>query len=251
MKITPIQTKPISPHDPPDLLTTIDNFLPNLKERSIVAITSKIISICEGRYVKINPSDNHQKENLVHQEADCYLPSSHSQYNISLTIKNKHLIPMSGIDESNSDGHYILWPANLQKTADQIWRHLRQKNNIKMLGIIITDSTVAPLQWGTHGICIAHCGFNTLNDYIDQADIFGHKMSITKANIAHGLAATAVLVMGEGNEQTPMALITDTPFIKFQNQPPTIQKLESLQIEIKDDLYAPLLQSVPWTKLPK
>jgi len=71
-------------------------------------------------------------------------------------------------------------------------------------------------------------------------------MRVTRANIMDGLAASAVLVMGEGSEQTPMALIQDLPSIQFQSRNPTQDELDELQIAMEDDLYAPLLTSVDW-----
>jgi F420-0:gamma-glutamyl ligase len=39
---------------------------------------------------------------------------------------------------------------------------------------------------------------------------------MTKVNVADALAAAAVLVMGEGSEQTPLVVIGDVPFVTFQ-----------------------------------
>jgi len=63
-----------------------------------------------------------------------------------------------------------------------------------------------------------------------------------------GLAAAAVLVMGESNEQTPLAVIEDMPFVKFQARDPSKKELEELKITIQEDLYAPLLKAVKWKK---
>ena len=54
--------------------------------------------------------------------------------------------------------------------------------------------------------------------------------------------------MGEGNEQTPIAVISDVPFVEFQDRNPTKEEIEELKINIDDDLYAPLLKSVNWRK---
>jgi F420-0:gamma-glutamyl ligase len=71
---------------------------------------------------------------------------------------------------------------------------------------------------------------------------------MTKVNVADALAGAAVLVMGESNEQTPLAVITDIPFVQFQSRNPTNIELNSLHIAIEDDVYAPLLTSVHWKK---
>jgi len=54
--------------------------------------------------------------------------------------------------------------------------------------------------------------------------------------------------MGEGSERTPLALISDLPFVQFQKRNPTPAELRGLKISMKKDLYAPLLKSAPWKK---
>jgi F420-0:gamma-glutamyl ligase len=71
---------------------------------------------------------------------------------------------------------------------------------------------------------------------------------MTKANVPDALAAAAVLLMGEANEQTPLAIISDIPFVRFQQREPSDNELAALFIETEDDLYAPLLQAVPWQR---
>jgi F420-0:gamma-glutamyl ligase len=95
---------------------------------------------------------------------------------------------------------------------------------------------------------MAHSGFAAVNDYIGRPDIFGRTLHMTKVDVADALAAAAVLVMGEASEQTPLAVIGDLPFVRFQDRDPTPEELGSRWIDIEDDLYAPLLQAVPWRK---
>ena len=114
------------------------------------------------------------------------------------------------------------------------------------LGVIITDSITTPLCWGVTGATIAHSGFLALNNFVGHPDIFGRALNMTKVNIANALAAAAVLVMGEADEQTPLAVLSDLPFVQFQAGDPTPAELHGLHIALEDDLYAPLLKSVPW-----
>ena len=245
MKIFPIKTHKIRPGGKQNLFEILDRYLKTLRERSIVVITSKIVSICQGRVVKIEKVD---KKELIKKEAEYFLPSEKRKSNISLTIKGNLLMPASGIDESNGAGHFILWPENPQKTANEVRKYLVEKFLIEKLGVIITDSKTTPLRRGTTGVAIAHSGFLALNNYIGKPDIFGRKLKVTKANILDALAASAVLVMGEGREQTPLAIIEDIPFVKFQNQDPSEKELQDFYLNMADDLYVPLLKSVKWQK---
>jgi F420-0:gamma-glutamyl ligase len=54
--------------------------------------------------------------------------------------------------------------------------------------------------------------------------------------------------MGEGNESTPLGLVTEIKNIEFCDHEPTAQELADLKIELKDDVYAPLLEKVSWQK---
>ncbi|NCO33093.1 MAG: hypothetical protein AUJ92_15430 [Armatimonadetes bacterium CG2_30_59_28] len=240
MQITPINTHKITPQDS-SLARLLDQYVTAIPERSILAVTSKIVSLCEGRVVK---NDGVDENDLVARESDRFLPPG--KYGFSLTLNNNILIPNAGIDQSNSDGGFILWPEDAQQSANKAREHLTTRFDLREFGVIITDSKTSPLRWGTTGIATAHSGFSALNSYVGKPDIFGAPMRVTRANIMDGLAASAVLVMGEGSEQTPMALIQDLPSIQFQSRNPTQDELDELQIAMEDDLYAPLLTSVDW-----
>jgi len=245
MKVSSIKTHKITQQDT-DILAVLDRYLPTLQEGTVVTVTSKIVSICEGRIV--NDSEAGGKEKLIAKEAEYFLPSQESKYDVSLTIKNGLLIPTAGIDESNIDGDYVLWPKYPQASANKIREHLAKKFSLKNLGIIITDSKTTPLRWGTTGVALSHSGFVALHDYRGKPDLFGRTMKMTQANNMDALAVAAVAVMGEGREQTPLAVIEDLPFITFQHRNPTKKELADLRIDIEDDLYAPLLKSVKWIK---
>ena len=242
MNIQAIKTHKITSSDQ-DLFDILDKYITELKDGSVVVITSKIVSICEGNFVSIETSD---KDELIKKEADLYLPKEENQYNLYLTIKNNILAVSAGIDESNTNGNYVFWPKDSQDSANKIREHLVKKFGIKNLGIIISDSKTTPLRWGVSVISIAHSGFEALNDMIGTPDIFGRDLKMTKIAIADALAGAAGLVMGEGDNQTPIAIVSDIPFVNFQDRNPTQQELEQLKIEIENDVYAPLLKSVEW-----
>lgn len=242
MKVTVIKTPPIEASHQ-TLVSLLDAHIASLSESSIVVITSKVVSLCEGRVVNIEAAT---KEQLIRKEADYYLPVKLSAYGITLAMKNGMLIPSAGVDESNGHGHYILWPENPQQTANIVRQYLRERFRLNYVGAIITDSTTVPLRRGTMGVAIAHSGFLALRNYVGLPDIFGRKFDVTKANVRDALAASAVVVMGEGNEQTPLAVIDDVPFVEWQDRNPTAEELAELRIRLDQDLYAPLLQSVRW-----
>jgi putative folate metabolism gamma-glutamate ligase len=232
---------------PANLFDVLDAHLPKLQEKSVVVVTSKIIAICQGRVVKNDGTVN--KEELIRKESALYMQDpAVEKWGIILTVKNDTLIASAGIDESNGNGYFILWPQDIPKTCAEIWEHLRQKHGIKELGVIMSDSHTTPLRWGTTGIGIGWCGFSPLNSYIDTPDIFGRNLHVTKASVLDGLAAAAVAVMGEGKEQTPLAVISDVPFVSFTQLPPTDEEIKAFHISIADDIFAPIINSPKWQK---
>ena len=232
------------PKEDNDLYALLDTYLPKLKEGSVVAITSKIVSICEGRFVKIGSVD---KGKLIKKEADYYLPRGKNGF--YLTIKYNLLIPSAGIDESNGSGYYILWPKDPQKTANELRKYLAKRFGLKDIGVIITDSKTNPLRWGVTGVSISHSGFAALKNYIDTKDVFGRELHFTKSNIMDALGGAAVLAMGEVKEQTPLAVIDNVPFVNFQQRNPTKKELREINITaMEDDLYKPILTSVKWRR---
>jgi dihydrofolate synthase / folylpolyglutamate synthase len=244
VNVVAIKTDPITPQQS-DLLTALDWFLPALAEGSILAVTSKIVAICEGRVVSIGDID---KSVLIEQESELFLPPTESKYGITLTIRHNLLVPMAGIDESNGDGHYVLWPRDPQRSANEIRQYLAERFALREVGVLITDSTSRPLRLGVTGVALAHSGFAALNDYVGHPDIFGRPLAVTKANVRDALAAAAVLLMGEADEQTPLAVIEDLPLVTFQERDPSEEELAALRITPEDDLYAPLLTRAPWQK---
>lgn len=245
MKVTPIKTHKVTDNDK-SIIAIIDRYITRLKENSIVAISSKIIAITQGRVVKNITKKN--KNKLIEQEADLFLKPTSTRHPFYITIKGNALLASAGIDESNGNGYLILLPENLQKVTNQIREFLRNKFNIKNLGVIITDSKTSPLRYGVTGLALSHSGFAAVNNFIGKKDLFGRTLKSTLVNVVDGLAAAAVVVTGESGEQTPLAIIEDLPFVEFQDRVPTKTELYNLKINTEDDLYASFLKSVKWQK---
>lgn len=245
MKVTGIKTELVRPGGP-SIVEFLDKNLPDLKENSVLAITSKVAAICEGRVVPLAETN---KNELAIAESDYYLPAYMSKFAFTFTITHNTLIPSAGIDESNADGNYVLWPKDPQKTATAVWHYLKERFGLKQVGVILTDSTARPLHYGTEGVGIAYCGFQPKNNYVGKPDLFGRPLEVSVANILDALASSAVLVMGEGTEQTPLALIEDVPFVNFQDNEPSKDELDAFFINHwEDDLFEPFLKNAGWQK---
>lgn len=236
----PIQTRIVQP--PKDEIWDILDQLPPLHEKDILFITSKILAIHQGRCV---PCEGTSKTPLIEQEASYYLPYTHPEgYDVHLTITDNILIAAAGIDASNANDHYILWPKNVDALCAQIREYLCRKNHIQHLGIISTDSHTTPLRYGVMGLATGLSGVEPIKDVRGQKDLFGRPLKITQIDQVDALAAMAVLLMGETNECTPIVLLRGYDRIVFN----PAANMQNFKVPPEIDLYTPLLSVIPKNK---
>jgi F420-0:gamma-glutamyl ligase len=222
-------------HAGESLAEFVDTHIPReaIQERMIVAVTSKIVSLSENRLV---PRAGIDKATLVKREADVFL--GEVAYGCFLTIKEGLFIPSSGIDESNSEGgDFILYPENPFDSARSLWQQLRMRWGLREFGVLLTDSHTSPLRQGVTGVCLSYWGFRATRDMIGTQDLFGRELRMTKVNIADALAAAAVLLMGEGRECRPLAVISGADCEFCEETIPS-----ELKMPLKEDLYFPIFQ---------
>jgi len=230
-----------------DLFDVLKKSIKKVPEGSILVIASKIVALHQGRTVlKTKIKD---KDELIKKESTKYLPRKNVPKGYAmLTLKNNLIIPSAGIDESNSGEYYILWPEKLEKTVWGIYSYIKKQYKVKKFGVLIVDSHTVPLRRGVMGVALAYAGFKPLNDYRGTKDLFGRDYKVSSTNVADGLAASAVLAMGEGTERTPLALVTDIPFVQFISKSYKPKKNQSFNIGWNEDLYGPLLKAIKWKK---
>lgn len=228
MLVTPIKTRVFKEGE--DLFNFICEYIKELPEQSIVVVTSKIVALSEKRTAPNRTVQS--KIDLIYKESDIVIPTRY----VWMTVKDGMVMSSAGIDESNSeDGKLIMLPKDSFRTANRLRRQLMNKFKIKQLGVIVSDTRTFPLRTGAMGVAIGYAGFNGLNDYRGNNDMFGKRFNSVQVNIADGLTTAANLTMGEGSQQQPLAIIKDAP-VTFVNR---INK-EELKIDIRTDLYKPL-----------
>lgn len=240
LNFLPIKTRIV--HPPKDDISDIIDSL-EVKDGDIIFITSKILSIAEGRTVK---AEETTKEELIKKEASRYLPyvSAAGDFHVNLTVNQNVLIPSAGIDESNADGYFVLWPEHPDATCQRIRSYLIKKHHLTHLGIVMTDSHTTPLRWGVTGITIGFAGIEPLKDIIGHPDLFGREMHITKVNLIDPLTSMAVLLMGEAAECTPVCILRDYAGIPFSDT----ASMDDFLIDESLDLYSPLISVLPKTE---
>ena len=225
MIVRPIKTRIFCEGE--DLIPFITKYVPKLKDGSVLAVTSKIVALSEGRTV--SPKTKKEREKIIKAESQWAIESFPNWW---LTIRDGMFTINAGIDKSNADGKVVLLPKDSFRAAARIRTELRKKYRVRNLGVVITDSRVAPLRRGVFGTALGYAGFKGLRDYRGKPDIFGRKLRVTQVNIPDSLATAAALVMGEGSERQPLAIIEDAS-VEFCN---TVNKRE-LRIPKKKDIY--------------
>jgi len=244
MQVTPIKTLLVRPGSI-SILDFVNQSIDKLEDNSVLAVSSKIVSLCENRVIPIESAD---KQSLISKEADKYIPKKNSKYGHTFAINKNTLVGAAGIDESNGDGNYVLWPTNPQADANNIRKFLCKKFDLKNIGVVITDSISTPLRYGTTGTYISFSGFKAVNSYIGKPDLFDKKITISQANVAAGIAGAANLVMGEGSEQMPLCIVSELDFIEFTGKNPSQKELDDVYVKPEDDLFSVFFDAIEWQK---
>ena len=230
----------IPPKD--DLLSAIKNSQLALREGDIVAISSKVVSIWEGACVLI---DSTEKKSLVISEAEWYRHIPRAPHKKLFTIARGVITGSSGIDESNGDGHYVLYPKDPFKSASRLRIWLQKTYHVKKFGVIITDSKSDLLRRGAIGFALAWDGIDPLRDYRGELDLFGRPIRVELANLIDALAASAGLSMGEVAERTPLVVIRNAPNIVLKNRS---KKLDQLIVLPEEDIFSPVVFRPRWKR---
>ena len=211
------------------LLDSLNRNSQKLLDNDILTISSKFVSLSEGRFVKLSDipvssfadkiskkyNINPNLSELIYRESDKIFSGSDG---FVLTFKNGIILPNAGIDTSNiMIGYAILYPENPFKSAQYIKSELQKLFKIN-IPVVITDSRLTPSRIGTTGVAIASAGIDHIHDERGKTDLFGNSMRVTQKAIADDLSSAAQLLMGECNELIPIVIIRDSNFHIIKNK---------------------------------
>jgi len=114
----------------------------------------------------------------------------------------------AGVDKSNVEGRFIYsrLPPNSDFAADEILARLERLSG-RQLAVIIADTYSRPLRVGQVEFAIGVAGIEPIVDYRGLEDMFGYNLRYKYVAIADEAAAAAELVMGQGRERTPVAIV--------------------------------------------
>lgn len=213
-----------------DLFSFILEYVNKPKEGSVLVITSKIVALAEGRTVVVKSKK--EKERLIQSESEFAIKTKYAW----LTVRDGIVMASAGIDESNANGRAILFPNDCFVSARDLHKKISKYFGLKHFGILITDSRLMPLRSGTVGMGMGYFGFRGIKSYVGKPDIFGRKLKVQRVNMVDSLACSAVLCMGEGREQKPIAIISDLEDTGIVFEAKKVSN-KDLAINTKDDIY--------------
>lgn len=195
-----------------------------LKPGDIVVMAQKIVSKAEGKTVdlaNVTPSDKalalaettgkdaRLLEVILSESADIL----RARRDVCI-VEHKlgHVMANGGIDHSNlaapeaGDDMVLLLPDDPDRSARDLRAGFEAAGGTP-IGVVITDSFGRPWRLGTVGAAIGVAGPAALIDRRGERDLFGRILESTEVGFADGIAAAAVLAMGEGAEGAPVVVI--------------------------------------------
>ena len=192
----------------------------SIVDDDILVIGHKIISKSEGRVVSlvgVKPSIRAIKiaRRCLKDPRLVELILSESRRIIKvepkiLLVETKHGIVClnAGIDKSNVEGSdtYCLLPKNPKLSASRIARRILAQTG-KRVRVVVTDTYSRPFRTGQSEFAIGVSGLDPFVDYRGTKDLFGNILRFKRVSIADELACAGELVMGQGSEGVPVAII--------------------------------------------
>lgn len=191
-----------------------------LAEGDILVIGHKIISKSEGRIAAlsgITPSPRAIKiaRRCLKDPRLVQLILSESRRIMKVKpgillveTKNGIVCLNAGIDKSNVEGSetYCLLPKNPKLSATRIASRILAQTG-KRVRIVVTDTYSRPFRVGQSEFAIGASGLDPFVDYRGTKDLFGNILRFKRVSIADELACAGELVMGQGAEGVPVAII--------------------------------------------
>ncbi len=222
-----------------------------LRNKDVLVIGQKAFSKVEGRVVDIDqvkPSREATRLSkktkkrpefiqIVLNDAKKVLKADENAF-IVMT-RNGLVCLNGGADKSNVKGDtvYALLPRDSDGSARKLRNRIRKITG-KAVGVIISDTRSRPFRLGQVEEAIGVAGLKPLVDYRGRNDLFGYELRFKNVNVADELASAAELVMGQGREMTPAALIRGLSRITFGGRGSS----RDLTVSAGEDLFAGTLR---------
>jgi len=212
----------VHPHDdlPQILSAAIHRLTITPAPHDVLVIAQKVVSKSENRYVdldSVHVSEEAERLATITRKDPRLIQLVLSESTEVLRAKRDVLIVRhrlgyvmanAGIDRSNLGGEnrVLLLPQDPDASAAQLRTKLATSLGVE-LGVVICDSFGRPWRKGVTNVALGAAGLPSLIDHRGEADRNGRKLEVTEVAFADLIASAAGLVMGEGAEGVPAALL--------------------------------------------
>jgi coenzyme F420-0:L-glutamate ligase / coenzyme F420-1:gamma-L-glutamate ligase len=217
-----------------------------IRNRDVLVVGQKAVSKVEGRIVdvsQIKPSQRAMRISkmtgkspefveIVLRDASRVVRADHLA--LIVTTRTGVTCLNGGVDKSNvkGDDMYALLPRDPDASARQLMKRIGSLTG-RRIGVIVSDTRSRPFRLGQIEECIGVAGLGPLVDYRGSKDLFGYTLHFKNVALADELASAAELVMGQGREAAPAAIIRGLKRVKFLNRAST----RSLTVSPSEDLF--------------
>ena len=174
-----------------DLAAVIGGLVGNLQEGDILAVTSKIVSKAEGRFVRAADREQAITDETVRVVATRTHPGG-----VTRIVQNRlgMVAAAAGVDASNTpEGTVLLLPQDPDASALRLRIALERRFGVR-LGVIITDTLGRAWREGQTDVAIGASGVRVLDDLRGSVDAQGRKLDVTIPATGDEIASAADLV---------------------------------------------------------
>ncbi len=188
----------------------------------VVVVAQKVISKAEGRIVSLAGISPSSRAEALAREVDkdprlveVILGESREVVASGpgvLVVEHVsgHVMANAGVDRSNvgtpAEDHVLLLPRDPDGAAARLREELAALAGVAP-AVVVSDSIGRPWRNGTAAVALGAAGLPALLDLRGLPDRDGRELQVSLVGLADQVAAAAALVMGEGAEGTPAAIV--------------------------------------------
>jgi coenzyme F420-0:L-glutamate ligase/coenzyme F420-1:gamma-L-glutamate ligase len=174
-----------------------------LRDGDILAVTSKIVSKAEDRFVRAD-----DREQAITDETVRVVASRETPGGTVRIVENRLgiIAAAAGVDSSSVPvGTVLLLPEDPDHSAARIVDAIRERVGIRV-GVLVTDTLGRAWRIGQTDAAIGVAGMDAVRDLRGTVDEHGQEMSVTIAAVADEIAGAADLVKGKA-QGLPVAVV--------------------------------------------
>jgi coenzyme F420-0:L-glutamate ligase/coenzyme F420-1:gamma-L-glutamate ligase len=191
-----------------------------LEDGDVIVVSQKIISKADGLTVDLSTIKPSKRAKQIAKRSrkdprliELILKDSSKLLRVDkqtlvVARKDGFVCLNAGVDKSNVDGRsfYTKLPMNADESTHKLRIELERLTG-KRLAVIMGDTYSRPLRVGQVEFAIGVSGLNPIADYRGHKDLFGYELKFKYVALADEIAAAAELVMGQGSEGVPVAIV--------------------------------------------